>query len=272
MVKNKYPELPDMERYSADESSLELAEKEMKRKQAQAARDRDAAIIGDIAKLGAQSAALAGGSWLIRKDEGATGAANERVRKVQESNAAQGIEIAKIRAAQREAKRQEQNKMLLEKYKRDVDIYKAERAQAKADNELAEKIRHNMAVEENARDREKRLKQNSMVSKTLESKKIVVNGKTYSQQEHGPQYLIRAWQEAGFPEVTRRVRKKDQWGYYVYDTDGYPEYIDEVVSNPDADEIVAVLLKKEVERTQGGGKNTQGLGWGKSNNNTDVEW
>lgn len=263
MVKNKYPELPEMERYSADERSLELAEKEMERKQAQAARDRDAAIIGDIAKLGAQSAALAGGSWLIRKDEGATGAANERVRKVQESNAAQGIEIAKIRAAQREAKRQEQNKMALERYKHEADKYKT-------DKELEEKIRHNMATEETARDREDRLRRNGVVGKTLESKKIVVNGKTYSQQEHGPHYLIRAWQEAGFPEVTRRVRKKDQWGYYVYDADGNPEYIEEVVSNPSADEIAAVLLKKEVERTQGGGVR-QGLGWGKNNNN-GTDW
>ena len=66
---------------------------------------RNAAIIGDVAKLGLQSAALAGGSTKIDRFAPETTSANEKMQAIRDRNAAQIMEFAKQRSAAREAER-----------------------------------------------------------------------------------------------------------------------------------------------------------------------
>lgn len=123
----------------------------------QTKRDRDMALIGDMAHLVSQGAAMHGGAWKIgqTQNEGAKG--NERLRQLREKNAAQTAAFAKERAALMEAKRKEQNAQKLARYNAELEAYKNAQAQANADRDFAEKKRHNEETEKNQRAREQRL-------------------------------------------------------------------------------------------------------------------
>jgi hypothetical protein len=82
------------------------------------------ALIGDMAHLVSQGAAMHGGAWKIgqAQNEGAKG--NERLRQLREKNAAQTAAFAKERAALMEAKRKEQNAQKLAQYNAELEQYK----------------------------------------------------------------------------------------------------------------------------------------------------
>lgn len=129
MNEKKRPEYPALDEgtYAEDvERGIAEAEKKAAEIERQAKRDRDMALIGDMAHLVSQGAAIHGGAWKIgqTQNEGAKG--NERLRALREKNAAQTAAFAKERAALREAKRKEQNAQKLAQYNAEVEAYKSD--------------------------------------------------------------------------------------------------------------------------------------------------
>lgn len=160
MNEKKRPVYPAIDEgtYAEDvERGIVEAEKKAAEIEKQAKRDRDMALIGDMAHLVSQGAAMHGGAWKIgqTQNEGAKG--NERLRVLREKNAAQTAAFAKERAALMEAKRKEQNAQKLAQYNAEVEAYKREQAQANTLARLEEQERHNRAMEQIQTDREDRL-------------------------------------------------------------------------------------------------------------------
>lgn len=258
MEKEKYPDFPVFEENSYEKDADALAEAERKRTELmekKARRDRDMAIIGDLAGLFAQGAAMHGGAYMTGRTESATAQANERLRKIQESNSKQLAEYARQQMVARDNARKERNAMNKAQY--DAKVKEAERdfQQAKLD----ETIRAHKEDERIKALREDRLRnqQSKTVSKVLEAKKIVVGGKTYSEVEHGPYYLMRAYVENGSPKITRKVQKRNEIGGYEYDNNGDPVYVEIEVSNPTQAEIAQALVDADYDRMQGFASNTK---------------
>ena len=127
MNEKKKPVYPTLDEgtYAEDvERGIAEAEKKAAEIERQAKRDRDMALIGDMAHLVSQGAAMHGGAWKIgqTQNEGAKG--NERLRALREKNAAQTAAFAKERAALMEAKRKERNAQKLARYNAEVEQYK----------------------------------------------------------------------------------------------------------------------------------------------------
>lgn len=253
MEEKKYPDFPVFEENSYEKDADALAEAERKRTERmekKARRDRDMAIIGDLAGLFAQGAAMHGGAYMTGRTESATAQANERLRKIQESNSKQLAEYARQQMVARDNARKERNAMKKAQYDAQVQ-------QAKLD----ETIRTHKENERIRDQREDRLRnqQSKTVSKVLEAKKIVVGGKTYSEVEHGPYYLMRAYVENGSPKITRKVQKRNEIGGYEYDNNGDPVYVEIEVSNPTQAEIAQALVDADYDRMQGFANNTKGV-------------
>ena len=148
MEKKKQPLYPELEvdNYEA-QAQAEIAEAEKKAAEIerQAKRDRDMALIGDMAHLVSQGAAMHGGAWKIgqTQNEGAKG--NERLRVLREKNAAQTAAFAKDRAALMEAKRKEQNAQKLARYNAEVEAYKYAKEQERKDRQEARQTAESIA-------------------------------------------------------------------------------------------------------------------------------
>lgn len=211
--------------------------------------ERNAAIMGDIARLGAQSYAIGNGAWKIDKAESETKKANERRRALQEREYARMAQQAK----ERQERLREQAKEALEQ----------ERWQKKfdADKEYQQWTKDKFDKELDFKHKELDFKRDQLDNKpntALETETITVNGKTYSKAKDGANYLIKAYVDAGMPPITRRVQKKNEFGGYDYD-DGSPIFIDVPVSNPTDAEIAMALLGANTAGTKmagfKGGKN-----------------
>lgn len=127
MNEKKKPEYPTIDEgtYAEDvERGIAEAEKKAAEIERQAKRDRDMALIGDMAHLVSQGAAMHGGAWKIGQTQNESAKGNERLRQLREKNAAQTAAFAKERAALMEAKRKEQNAQKLAKYNAEVEQYK----------------------------------------------------------------------------------------------------------------------------------------------------
>lgn len=160
MNEKKRPVYPTLDEgtYAEDvERGIAEAEKKAAEIERQAKRDRDMALIGDMAHLVSQGAAMHGGAWKIGQTQNKGANGNERLRVLREKNAAQTAAFAKERAALMEAKRKEQNAQKLARYNAELEAYKSAQAQANADRDFAEKERHNKEIEKNQRAREQRL-------------------------------------------------------------------------------------------------------------------
>lgn len=160
MNEKKKPVYPTLEEgaYAEDvERGIAEAEKKAAEIEKQAKRDRDMALIGDMAHLVSQGAAMHGGAWKIGQTQNESAKGNERLRQLREKNAAQTAAFAKERAALMEAKRKEQNAQKLARYNAELEAYKSAQTQANADRDFAEKKRHNEETEKNNRAREQRL-------------------------------------------------------------------------------------------------------------------
>ena len=155
MNEKKKPVYPTLDEgtYAEDvERGIAEAEKKAAEIERQAKRDRDMALIGDMAHLVSQGAAMHGGAWKIgqTQNEGAKG--NERLRVLREKNAAQTAAFAKERAALMETKRKEQNAQKLakynaevEQYKRDLEAEKYAKEQERKDRQEARQIAESTA-------------------------------------------------------------------------------------------------------------------------------
>lgn len=144
---------------------------QMEKQERQAKRERNAALLSDIARVGAQLWAHEGGAWKIDRNTPATTAANSRLQAVRDKNAANMMLYAQRRqeakqkdAADAMAKHKMQ--LSLEQQQRENELEQAKAAaaaqQQKFDNAMkiqqaGETKRHNEATEKNQREREARL-------------------------------------------------------------------------------------------------------------------
>ena len=220
----KYPTL-DVGSYAEDvERGIMEAEKKAAEIERQAKRDRDMALIGDMAHLVSQGAAMHGGAWKIgqTQSEGAKG--NERLRALREKNAAQTAAFAKERAALMEAKRKEQNAQKLAQYNAELEAYKREQAQANTLARLEEQKRHNKAMEVIQTEREDRLKKQggSGGGGTADFLKVTMpdgTEKIFSKKELGDNWTNNAYEVAVKMGMPRLMRKKSKGfgGYIEYE-------------------------------------------------------
>ena len=227
MEKKKQPLYPELEvdNYEA-QAQAEIAEAEKKAAEIerQAKRDRDMALIGDMAHLVSQGAAMHGGAWKIgqMQNEGAKG--NERLRVLREKNAAQTAAFAKDRAALMEAKRKEQNAQKLARYNAEVEAYKREQDQANTLARLEEQERHNRAMEQIQTDREDRLEKQggSGAGGAANFLKVTMPDgtvKNFSKKELGDNWINNAYEAAVKAGMPRLMRKKSNGfgGYIEYE-------------------------------------------------------
>lgn len=99
----------------AEKKYQEAGKKQMEIAEKRAKRQRNLAIFGDLAKLGAQAYAKGGGVYKIDKITPQTEIANEKLRKVRDNNAAQIMAYAeRMRAAQQGDAANEQARMKAE--------------------------------------------------------------------------------------------------------------------------------------------------------------
>ena len=155
MNEKKKPEYPVLDEgtYAEDvERGIVEAEKRAAEIERQAKRDRDMALIGDMAHLVSQGAAMHGGAWKIGQAQNESAKGNERLRVLREKNAAQTAAFAKERAALMEAKRKEQNAQKLaqynaevEQYKRDLEAEKYAKEQERKDRQEARQTAESVA-------------------------------------------------------------------------------------------------------------------------------
>lgn len=135
----KAPVYPTLEKDNIVEQT------EAQKQEQRAKRDRDMAIIGDIANLVSKGAAMHGGAWKINKDENATAVANEKLAKLRESNSKQLAEHLKMRMAAADAARKERNAAKLAQYNADREDYKYANEQAYKERKEAREIAESTA-------------------------------------------------------------------------------------------------------------------------------
>lgn len=112
------------------------AEKRAEQDRKRAVRQRNAAILGDLAKLGAQMYAKNGGAWKIDAFTPATEKANDKLAALRERHAAEVAAFAKERAAARQAIAADNNaRMKLETSLAEADAERKRRAATEKTNQ-----------------------------------------------------------------------------------------------------------------------------------------
>lgn len=252
-----YPELEAGNHVAQTEAQIAETQRSAELLEKRAKRDRDMAILGDMANLVAKGAAMHGGAWKINNDELQSAKANERLRALQQKNAAQMAEYAKMRVAANDNARKERNAMKKAQYDTDVEAYKREQAQANTLARLEEQERHNRAMEGTAQARlEQQGEKENASSKKYSSFKV--GDKVFAYDKDGDRYISKAYTElvALNPEYKVSGTKM----YLVGKPDGTREYKPFDIPNyvPDTDEMVDALLRYEraqgLKPTQGGQK------------------
>lgn len=122
--KLKYPELEQGNYVVQTEAEIAEARRQAELQEKRAKRDRDMAILGDIANLVSKGAAMHGGAWKMNKDESMAAQGNAKLRALQESNSKQLAEYAKMRMNAADADRKERNAQKVAEYNAEVEQYK----------------------------------------------------------------------------------------------------------------------------------------------------
>lgn len=243
MNEKKRPVYPAIDEgtYAEDvERGIVEAEKKAAEIEKQAKRDRDMALIGDMAHLVSQGAAMHGGAWKIGQTQNESAKGNERLRALREKNAAQTAAFAKERAALMEAKRKEQNAQKLARYNAELEAYKNAQAQANADRDFAEKERHNKEIEKNDRAREQRLAEQGGAAKKSQA--------AYDSYQE----LIAVYPEYKVQEKV--ARRNEHTGKYVLGEDGKYIYDYTDKESPSVSEVENMLAKAKAEGKWDGSK------------------
>lgn len=225
--KPKYPELEQDNYVAQVEAETAEAKKRAEQLEKQAKWDRDMALIGDMAHLVSQGAAMHGGAWRIgqTQNEGAKG--NERLRVLREKNAAQTAAFAKERAALMEAKRKEQNAQKLAQYNAELEAYKYNKEQERKDKldalkeaETASTIEKNQAYADYYNSGGKNTSGGGGTANFLKVTMPDGTVKNFQKKELGDNWINNAYEaavKAGMPRLMRK--KSDGLG-------GYDEYED----------------------------------------------
>lgn len=205
------PESPEPKRYTywwqtpdylgEVERRAASAEKRAEQDRKRVRRERNVAILGDIAKLGAQVFAKEGGAWKIPEFTPATEKANDKLAALRERHAAEVAAFARERAAARQAQiADNNNRMRLENslaadaesararaeqaaYDRAWNLYKQQRYEDFRQQEL-----------DTQRRREDRLSNNANRGSGSDNG-VKVGDKWFSKSEHGDDWYIQAYRE-----------------------------------------------------------------------------
>lgn len=206
---------------SAVESSEKVAAKQYEQDKKRLRRERNVAILGDLAKLAAQTGAVAGGAWKVDAFAPETQKVNDKFAALRERRAADVAAFAKQRAAARQAQIADNNaRMKLETSLAEADIDRRIKAANRAEDmqvkitELAEKMRHNAAMEGVYTAREQRLKGGTNRNYI---RVFMPNGdsKIYDKDTYGDTWVNRAYEEskrAGMPKCMKTVTVRDEYG------------------------------------------------------------
>lgn len=180
-----WPERPEMEKgnyVEQTDAQIAQAQKSAAEQERRAKRDRDMAILSDIANLVTKGAAMHGGAWKIDKEEARSAVANEKLRALRESNSKLLAEYARQRMEAADAARKERNAEKKAEYDAEVDKAKLLASIARTDAELKEKKRHQEVLEDIAW-------QNSNTRKTEVDKKGKGGGSGSDNKEKMIRYI-----------------------------------------------------------------------------------
>lgn len=183
-VKNHIPWWKSSDYEAAEVQAQAKAEEEAVKAENRARRQRDAAILGDLAKLGAQVYAKKGGAYMLQPFESQTAVANERLRALHDRNAAMAVEFAKRRAEAREKDRKDANDRAYLNYKLGREEKAAEAAAIAAENKKQWELYKQRKTEEHRaaqlqlqKEREERLRRQG--GSGSKKNKFTVDGVTY---------------------------------------------------------------------------------------------
>lgn len=146
----EWPDRPEMETgnyVEQTEAQIAQAQKYAAEQERRAKRERDMAILSDIANLVTKGAAMHGGAWKIDREEAKSAIGNEKLRALRESNSKQLAEYARLRMAAQDAQRKERNAEKKAVYDAAVDKAKLEASIAERNARLQETKEHNDAME-----------------------------------------------------------------------------------------------------------------------------
>lgn len=219
--------LGEVERRAADaEKQAELEKKRLRR-------ERNAAIISDIAKLGAQAFMLDGGVTNIERFTPNSQIVNDKIASLSEKRAAQIAAFAKERAAARAAQVADNNaRMKLETSLAEADLDRKIKAAEKAADRTWEVYKQGKTEEHRAAELELR--------RQLGERRAVQGNNGYS-DEHDAYYEMIAENPA--LAVTEMVPKRDRRGRYVKNKDGSQVYEEVKVENPSVNQIRNALAR-----------------------------
>lgn len=216
----------------AVESQAKAAEKRAEQDRKRVRRERNMAILGDIAKLGAQMYAKNGGAWKIDAFTPATEKANDKLAALRERHAAEVAAFARQRAAAKQAQIADNNARM-----------KLETSLAEAD------LDRRIKAEKDARDFAYKVTKDEFDAKIAEqnavSRRISANASAEKasggSEEKGSN---RDW----ISEYWRHIHNYPQFAIYLTDEDGDPikDDDDKPVFNPSITEKQAESVVKRI--------------------------
>ena len=240
---------------SQEESSQKAAMERMKAEEKRAKRQRNVAIFGDLARLGAQMYAANGGSTQIERFTPQTQIANERLAALRDKHAAQIESFARSMNAAKKAESADKNARM----KAETDYAQADAAaRYKAAKDAADmQFRINQAEaaakqkDEDRKSRERiaadRLKSQERIAANRESRLLAQAGRTKKEQELYDEYqnlLI------DYPEykVVKKVVKRNAADMIEKNPDGSTAY--EVVEelNPTVNQVRNAIARANAKR------------------------
>ena len=226
------------------------AEKRAEQDRKRAVRQRNAAILGDLAKLGAQMYVKAGGATRVDQFTPATEKANDKLAALRERHAAEVAAFAKERAAARQAQIADQNaRMKLETSLAEADAERKRReAKEKADQEYRDKVLEN---------ERKRIAVAEKNAETAATNAVVKVNKTTSNEQ--AEAIYREYQEmvAENPgsAVMKKVPRRDKYGNYIKNDNGEQVYDYVPDPNPSVRAAQNAIQKHKAQR----GSNDAGI-------------
>ena len=228
--------LGEVERRAADaEKQAELEKKRLRR-------ERNAAIISDIAKLGAQAFMLDGGVTNIERFTPQSQVVNDKIASLSEKRAAQIAAFAKERAAARAALVADNNaRMKLEISLAADDAERKAKAERDAYNRAWDVYKQKTLEDHRAAELEQR--------KQREERLAMQGNNGYSSEYDAYQEMI-----AKNPDlaVMKKVYKRDGYGDYVRKKDGTLDYVWEIEENPTINQIRNALARgRRAKNAQG---------------------
>lgn len=236
--------------YVQQEQQRQAASRErMKAEEKRARWQRNAAIFGDVAKLGAQAYAKSGGATTIKEFTPQTQIANERLAAIRDKHAAQIESFAQSMAAARNAELKDKTA----RNKAEADYAQADAAaRYKAAKDAADMQWKIQQAEEAAKQKEEDRKSREKIAQQREA---AITARSYGRTDYDA--LYEEYQEIIADNlqfaVKKKVPKRDELGNYVKNPDGTQayEYVDE--PNPTINQVRNAIAAYKRKPQKAGG-------------------